>query len=69
MEDLRRSSVAMSENSKLNFPPNPHQIDERIKAVKESAPGKDGFRSCFIKKAVIVKDEELYVLSNICLTR
>ena len=52
VEDLTGSVAPMSENRKLRFPPTPHQINERIEAVKESAPGKNGVRKCFNKKPV-----------------
>ena len=52
VEDLTGSIAAMSENRKIRFPPTPHQMNERIEAVKESAPGKNGVRKCFNKKPV-----------------
>ena len=51
VKDLRRTGEAREAEALLNETPQEEEIERALKKMKESAPGKDGVRVCYLKEA------------------
>ena len=49
--DKRNDEIAIALNDNLNLPISVEELKETIRIIRESAPGKDGIRICYIKNA------------------
>ena len=69
VQDLSGCEKAREANEFMNGELGREEIEELMKEMKESAPGEDGIRICYLREACEEVKQALLVWCNLCLRR